>query len=153
MVSLCCVGTCGPNPPSSSTGTLTHLHAPPANPQTTKSTALVHDFVCCCLIYMIFPRRDLKPTNIGLSAEGHVKLFDLGLAVVQEVRERSQDQKYQVTFGVYYCCCILPIQYFVLYIPHWPTCGCNFVHVTCTTHIYVSCNLAWVLGVEQRTYI
>lgn len=42
------------------------------------------------------PRRDLKPTNIGLCAEGHVKLFDLGLSVVQEVREGNIDQKYQV---------------------------------------------------------
>lgn len=42
------------------------------------------------------PCRDLKPSNIGLCAEGHVKLFDLGLSVVQEVREGSIDQKYEV---------------------------------------------------------
>ncbi|CAN0396804.1 unnamed protein product [Pylaiella littoralis] len=41
--------------------------------------------------------RDIKPTNIGLSAEGHVKVFDLGLSVVQEVRGGSQDQKYQMS--------------------------------------------------------
>eukprot|EP00903_Cladosiphon_okamuranus_P005592 g5564.t1 len=41
--------------------------------------------------------RDLKPTNIGLCGNGHVKLFDLGLSVVQEVREGSIDQKYQMS--------------------------------------------------------
>eukprot|EP00752_Nemacystus_decipiens_P016316 g14591.t2 len=41
--------------------------------------------------------RDLKPTNIGLCADGHVKLFDLGLSVVQEVRQGSIDQKYEMS--------------------------------------------------------
>ncbi|CAN0455535.1 unnamed protein product, partial [Hapterophycus canaliculatus] len=42
-------------------------------------------------------RRDLKPTNIGLCAAGHVKVFDLGLSVVQETREGNINQKYQMS--------------------------------------------------------
>ncbi|CAN0365486.1 unnamed protein product [Hapterophycus canaliculatus] len=30
-------------------------------------------------------RRDLKPSNIGLCGEGHIKVFDLGLSVVRQV--------------------------------------------------------------------
>ncbi|CAN0058636.1 unnamed protein product [Ectocarpus sp. 12 AP-2014] len=41
--------------------------------------------------------RDLKPTNIGLCAEGHVKVFDFGLSVVQEVRRGNLNQKYQMS--------------------------------------------------------
>lgn len=30
---------------------------------------------------------DLKPSNIGLSGAGHIKVFDLGLSVVRQVLE------------------------------------------------------------------
>ena len=45
--------------------------------------------------------RDLKPTNIGLCAQGHVKVYDFGLSALREVRG-GRDNKYQVS-----CCCCL----------------------------------------------
>ena len=44
--------------------------------------------------------RDLKPTNIGLCAQGHVKVYDFGLSALREVRG-GRDNKYQVS-----CCCL-----------------------------------------------
>lgn len=41
---------------------------------------------------------DLKPSNIGLCGAGHVKVFDLGLSVVKEVRQ-SSSETYQVCGG------------------------------------------------------
>ncbi|CAM9442326.1 unnamed protein product [Choristocarpus tenellus] len=40
--------------------------------------------------------RDLKPKNVGLSHDGHIKLFDLGLAKVVESRSSIND-KYEMT--------------------------------------------------------
>lgn len=36
-----------------------------------------------CISYVVCICRDLKPSNIGLCGQGHVKLFDLGLSVVR----------------------------------------------------------------------
>lgn len=38
---------------------------------------------------------DLKPSNIGLCEKGSLKVFDLGLSVIQEVKE-GRDDKYEV---------------------------------------------------------
>ena len=52
------------------------------------------------LSYVIFfdsiKIRDLKPTNIGLCAQGHVKVYDFGLSALREVRG-GRDNKYQVS--------------------------------------------------------
>ena len=42
--------------------------------------------------------RDLKPTNIGLCAQEHIKVYDFGLSALREVRG-GRDDRYQVSDG------------------------------------------------------
>lgn len=55
--------------------------APPQPPLRACRPPLVHAR-CCCTLQTLHPR-DLKPSNIGLCGQGHVKVFDLGLSVVR----------------------------------------------------------------------
>ncbi|CAM9194167.1 unnamed protein product [Choristocarpus tenellus] len=45
----------------------------------------------CCVLH-----RDLKPTNIGLTVDGHIKVFDLGLSTVLDTRQED-DEKFEMT--------------------------------------------------------